>query len=920
MATDGSLSPAVILTHDNTDFDALASELAAHKLYPQATPVVPTRLNRNVREFLSLYADALPFVEARALGKERLALAIVVDTQSVSPVRGMDAETSLLIIDHHPRSAHLPENAAFEGEPLGATTTLLVERLRVADVPLTTVEASLLLLGIYEDTGSLIYQSTTPRDLEAAAWLLEHGASLTIVERFLRTPLTHEQQALYSFLVNEAEFMRVQERTIIVASVHLEHYVEELAALVHKLVDLFDPDACFLLAEYQEHVQVIARSTTDAIDVGAILRQMRGGGHAKAAAAVIPDSSLDSVRDQLADLLRIHVQPAVTVAQVMSYGVHTLSPNLTIAEANARMRRYGHEGFPVVEGGRLVGVLTRSEIDRALHHNLGSAPVRAYMRAGAVSVSPHDSIGEVQRIMMEHSLGQVPVVQDGRVLGIVTRTDLIKLWSAPPRPSRQAQIADLLGQTLPGPLIELLLAARDQANDLGYSLYVVGGFVRDLLLGHPTLDLDLVVEGDAIALARQLAEQLGGQVRSHGRFGTAKLILPEDRPSGQPASLDFVTARTEFYAHPTALPQVERSSIKQDLYRRDFTINTMAICLDRARYGELLDYYGGERDLLEKLVRVLHSLSFVEDPTRMLRAVRFEQRLGFRIEARTEELLRGALDLLDRVSGDRLRHELLHPARACARAGLGAPAQPGHPAAPQPGASGRRLGGHQATGTAPLVQRLEPSPRCRRNVGGGGLAGRGRGACALRNAGPGHPDHAPRQRGPRRARRPADHAPQRGRAPRGGARPVPPAAPAQPGPERLRAGGPIAPLPRGCPLCRVGGGRRRPGARPDSALPVPAPPGAAGHRWPAPARPGAQAGPSLPPHPRRPARRPPRRHRQLARGGRGAAARARGRDGTKELRGWENWRNGWGWPCTSPSSHSSCSPFSSLPRTPPRAG
>jgi tRNA nucleotidyltransferase (CCA-adding enzyme) len=673
MATNGSLSPAVILTHDNADFDALASELAAHKLYPQAAPVLPARLNRNVREFLSLYADALPFVEARTLGREKLALAILVDTQTVSPVRGMDAETSILAIDHHPRSARLPANAAFEGEPLGATTTLLVERLRTTEVSLSVVEASLLLLGIYEDTGSLTYQSTTPRDLQAAAWLLEQGGNLAIVERFLRTPLTREQQALYTSLVNEAEFVHVQERTVIIAATRLEHYVEELAALVHKLVDLFDPDACFLLAEYQGHVQVIARSTTDAIDVGAILRQIHGGGHAKAAAAVVPDSSLDGVREQLLDLLRIHVQPAVTVAQVMSYGVHTLSPNLTIAEANARMRRYGHEGFPVVEGGRLIGVLTRSEIDRALHHNLGSAPVRAYMRAGAVSVSPNDSIAEVQRIMMEHGLGQVPVVAEGRVLGIVTRTDLIKLWSAPPRPSRQAQIADLLNQTLPAPLLELLLAARDQANDLGYSLYVVGGFVRDLLLGHPTFDLDLVVEGDAIALARHLADRLGGQVRSHGRFGTAKLILPEDRPAGQPASLDFVTARTEFYAHPTALPQVERSSIKQDLYRRDFTINTMAICLDRARYGELLDYYGGERDLLEKLVRVLHSLSFVEDPTRMLRAVRFEQRLGFKIEERTEELLRGALDLLDRVSGDRLRHELLAilrepaPERAWAR-------------------------------------------------------------------------------------------------------------------------------------------------------------------------------------------------------------------------------------------------------------
>jgi tRNA nucleotidyltransferase (CCA-adding enzyme) len=656
---DEARERAVILTHDNTDFDALASELAAAKLYPQATPVVPTRLNRNVREFLSLYADALPFVEARALPRQKVDLAILVDTQSASPVRGMDGDTRLMIIDHHPRTATLPAGASFEGEVIGATTTLLAERLRRQGVPLTTVEASLLLLGIYEDTGSLTYQSTTPRDLQAAAWLLEQGASLEIVEGFLRTPLTGEQQALYTRLVNDAEFLRVQERTIVVAALRLERYVEELAALAHKLVDLFDPDACFLLAEYQGHVQVIARSTTDAIDVGAIMRQLQGGGHAKAAAGVLPESTLDEVREHLLDLLRIHVQPAVTVAQVMSYGVHTLSPNLTIAEANARMRRYGHEGFPVVEGGRLVGVLTRSEIDRALHHDLGSAPVRAYMRAGAVSVSPDDPIGEVQRIMMEHGLGQVPVVAEGRVLGIVTRTDLIKLWSAPPRPSRQAQIADLLGQTLPEPLLELLLTARDEANDLGYSLYVVGGFVRDLLLGQPTLDLDLVVEGDAIRLARRLARQLGGQVRSHGRFGTAKLILNKDRPPELPASLDFVTARTEFYTHPTALPQVERSSIKQDLYRRDFTINTMAICLDRARYGELLDYYGGERDLHEGLVRVLHSLSFVEDPTRMLRAVRFEARLGFQIEERTEELLRGALDLLDRVSGDRLRHELL---------------------------------------------------------------------------------------------------------------------------------------------------------------------------------------------------------------------------------------------------------------------
>jgi len=209
-------------------------------------------------------------------------------------------------------------------------------------------------------------------------------------------------------------------------------------------------------------------------------------------------------------------------------------------------------------------------------------------------------------------------------------------------------------RTLPSSLAKVHKEASNTASEMGFHLYVVGGFVRDLLLGVPNLDLDLVVEGDAITLARRLAEKVGGRVHSHARFGTAKLIFEGEAI----LSLDFATARVEFYEHPTALPQVERSSIKQDLHRRDFTINTLAICLDPDRYGELLDFYGGERDLKEGLIRVLHSLSFVEDPTRMLRAARLEQRLGFRIEGRTEELLRNALDLLDRVSGERIRNEL----------------------------------------------------------------------------------------------------------------------------------------------------------------------------------------------------------------------------------------------------------------------
>jgi tRNA nucleotidyltransferase (CCA-adding enzyme) len=170
--------------------------------------------------------------------------------------------------------------------------------------------------------------------------------------------------------------------------------------------------------------------------------------------------------------------------------------------------------------------------------------------------------------------------------------------------------------------------------------------------------MDLVVEGDAIRLARRLARDIDAHTRSHKQFGTAKIILAGREAEFGVPFLDFATARLEFYAYSAALPEIEDSSIKADLHRRDFTINTLAIRLDSDHYGELLDFYGGEQDLKDKVIRVLHSLSFIEDPTRILRAARFEQRLGFTIETRTAELIDNALPMLSRVSGERIRHEL----------------------------------------------------------------------------------------------------------------------------------------------------------------------------------------------------------------------------------------------------------------------
>ncbi len=280
---------------------------------------------------------------------------------------------------------------------------------------------------------------------------------------------------------------------------------------------------------------------------------------------------------------------------------------------------------------------------------------------------------QLRDLIVSSGWGQIPVIdqQTGQVVGIATRTDLIKIMTPTHISQHHPNLADKLEAALPPLRLALLKAVVAKAEEKHMAVYIVGGYVRDLMLERPGIDFDLVVEGDALLLGRSLAKQYGGRTVTHARFGTAKWFIQKVKVdlartlSGQndgagtdlPDSLDLISARTEFYDYPTALPTVESSGIKLDLHRRDFTINTLALRLDGHHYGELHDYWGGVKDLRNGLIRVLQSLSFIDDPTRLLRAVRFEQRFGFRIEKRTLELMENAFEVMRQVSGDRLRHE-----------------------------------------------------------------------------------------------------------------------------------------------------------------------------------------------------------------------------------------------------------------------
>jgi len=662
----------IITTHINTDFDAFAAAVAAQKIYSDAKIALVGSQNKNVREFLALHDDVIETFDARHIDKKIVSRLIVVDTkigrrlgdlQELAYKPGIEVFT----FDHHPATPEdIPITRDFS-ENVGATTTILTKIIRDKGVHITPFEATLFALGIHEDTGSLTFKTTTYDDADALAYLMASGANIEMINRFLNPILAPEQHGLFDKLLHAARVIDVNGVPVMLTRAEVSEYIEGGSVVVSKIADTENSEVIFALLEHDDRVYVIGRSRTDMVDVGKILEALGGGGHAQAASASIKEIELQSVEERIIKELFAHVKQPPVAREIMSAPVRTVNADITIRDANKLMIRYGYSGLPVVEDGKLVGLIGRREIDKAAHHGLSHAPVKGFMMRKIAPVSPDTQLPEIQRLLSDENLGRVPVVDKGEVIGIISRTDILKalggieyfnrtknLQMAKPQYSR-GEIAQKIKTLLPGKVQMLLREIGELADECDFSVYLVGGIVRDLLLNYRNLDVDIVVEGDAIEFGGIIATKLRGRIRPHHKFGTAVVILPDG------FRLDLASARAEFYEKPAALPQVEPTSIRQDLARRDFSINAMAVSLNVKDYGKLLDFFNGQRDLKNGRVRILHNLSFIEDPTRIFRGVRFEQRFGFKLESETEELLRKAIDmdLIGHLSDARIRDELM---------------------------------------------------------------------------------------------------------------------------------------------------------------------------------------------------------------------------------------------------------------------
>jgi len=648
----------VIATHGNTDFDAFAAMIAARRLYPAAVACVSGSLNRNVREFFRLYADELDVVEAGRLELDAIRRLIVVETAHARRLGelervALDPAVETLLFDHHAGDLPdwvSPKNAVLSQD--GALTTTLVSILAERELPVSPVEATAFALGIHEDTGSLTYPTTTQRDADALSWCLRHGAHQELLATFLHLPLSTGERQLLNALLAAAEPIELDGLEVLVAAVHWLAYVEGISNLAHKVVDLTDCRVLVALVEMDDRVFCVARSRIPEVDAAAIAELLGGGGHAEAASAIFR-GELEEARRLVLDGLRSALREPIRARDVMSRPARAVGPDETVAHAMVTCQRFGQSGILVADDGRLVGAVSREDLDRAIGHDLAHAPVKGIMSTRVPVCEEDTPLAELQRLIEASREGRIAVLRDERVVGVVTRGDVLRGLGA------RDEVHEGAWPTLGGELgrLERLAPVFEAVAAIGEhyeGVYLVGGTVRDILLGEPSFDVDIAVEGDGTAFARELARALAGRVNVHRKFGTAVVIY------GEGERADVVTARTEFYESPAALPAVERASIREDLFRRDFTINAMAVSLGGEDFGRLVDPFRGRRDLEARTLRVLHNLSFIEDPTRIFRAIRYENRYGLRMEEHTLQLARQCIEmgLVGDLSSARLRDEL----------------------------------------------------------------------------------------------------------------------------------------------------------------------------------------------------------------------------------------------------------------------
>ncbi len=633
----------LVVTHSTADFDALASLVLAGKIFPNSICLIPS-FSSSVYSFFSLYGNLFENLKnLKDIDLEKIDRVIMVDTQYPERVTGLTEfiqnHKNILIIDHHYPDEEVKLNAKRITKEVGATTSILIHMLKNRKkFEIKPIEATLFALGIYEDTGNLLFITTKPYDIEALSYIFKYDVDLKIVSKYLITYLTEQQKYIFEKILSNLNVHEINGYKIGISKVKISEYTEGVGYLVHKVLELLDLEAVFSILIMDKKTVIIGRSRNEEINVKKILSLFGGGGHKTAAAANFNTVKKAKVYEKLIKTIKNNIKIKVLAKNIMSSPVKTIEENATLEDAKNLMLRFNYSGLPVVKNGKIKGIITRSEISKVELLGLTNLKVKDFMIEKFIFVTPETSLEEIEKIMVEKNIGRVPVVVKGRVVGIITRSDILRgLYLKNEEtlsPIDQDKVKKLMQKIISKKIIKLLRKIGEISNKLKIRSYVVGGFVRDLFLNKETKDIDIVVEGDSLVLAQEIKKNMNVNIQIFQDFKTCKIVFNDE------LKIDIASSRREYYKEPASLPKVElSSSLREDLSRRDFTINTLAISINKDTFGKLIDLLGGYKDLKDKKIRVLHKLSFIDDPSRILRAIRYSSKLKFKIEKETKDLI-----------------------------------------------------------------------------------------------------------------------------------------------------------------------------------------------------------------------------------------------------------------------------------------
>ncbi len=419
----------IVTTHRNTDFDALASIMAGTILYPDAIPVLPGNVNPNVKAFLSIHKDFFNLSSYKDINLDAVESLIVVDINKwgrIGKIEKLKNRKNLEIIlwDHHSSGGDIKATWKCQ-ETMGANVTLMIRQLKRKKKKLSPIQATLFLAGLYEDTGNLTFPSSTAEDAYAAAYLLEHKADLNIINSFLRPAYGKKQKNILFKMLQFANRESINKFNISFSKVEIKGHIDSLAVVVHMYRDILNVDAAFGIFTNKKgnKCMVIGRSNASNLDIGAIMRSMGGGGHPAAGSAVLKSVDPDVAEDMIRALIEGNQRTPVQISDLMSFPVFTVPADASMEEVALMLRKKGCTGVPVVKNGKIVGIISRRDFKKIKKESQLKAPAKAFMNTNVTTISPGKSLTQAVRLMVKHDIGRLPVVDNGNLIGILTRSD-----------------------------------------------------------------------------------------------------------------------------------------------------------------------------------------------------------------------------------------------------------------------------------------------------------------------------------------------------------------------------------------------------------------------------------------------------------------------------------------------------------------